>query len=260
MRGTELDVAQDAGTVVDLAAIEHNVAVLAAATFDRQSRAQVMAVVTGDAFGHGLVPAARAALAGGARWLGTASIEEALALRAAGFAAPVFAWEWAPRDEASVARAVDAVIDLSVANREQLDAIRRAGGEVGALGRVHLMVDTRPDRPADAERSWGELVAAAAEAQTAAELEVIGIWSELAHADEPLHPANNLQLNAYHAAVKAAVLSGIVPQLRHIANSAATLAMPGTHLDLVRAGRAVYGIQPVPGREFALLPARRAAA
>jgi len=69
-----------ARAVIDLAAIRDNVRSLAA----HAPTAQVMAVVKADAYGHGLVPVARAALAGGATWLGTAQVEEALALRAAG--------------------------------------------------------------------------------------------------------------------------------------------------------------------------------
>ncbi|MHA7985080.1 alanine racemase [Rathayibacter sp. CAU 1779] len=250
-------VATDRGDTVDLAAIRHNVEVLAAATFDRQSRAQVMAIVTADAFGHGLLPVAHAALAGGARWLGTAGIEEALRLRAAGVTVPVFVWEWDAERTASVERAVAASVDLSVADHRQLAAACDASAETGVLARVHLKVDTSPERPADAELLWEELLASAADAQSAADVEIVGVWSELGHAEERMHPENDRQLNAYHAAVKAAVLHGIVPQLRHIANSAAILGMPGTHLDLVRAGRAVYGIEPVAGTEHGLVPAKR---
>ncbi|WP_243062028.1 alanine racemase [Humibacter sp. RRB41] len=253
MSGSE----SDAREIVDLSAIEHNVAILAAATFDRQSRAQVMAIVSEDAFGHGLVPAARAVLAGGARWLGAARVDEALALREAGFTEPVFSWVWDARNEASVELAVEASVDLSVATHEQLEAVCRASVETEVLGRVHLEVDTRPERADDAELLWEDLLEAAAEAQATADVEIVGIWSRLAHADERLHPDNNRQLNAYHSAVKSAVLHGIIPQLRHVANSAAILGMPGTHLDLVRAGRSVYGIEPVAGRDYGLLPAKR---
>jgi alanine racemase len=76
---------------VDLSAVRHNVALLKAGT-----SAEVMAVVKADGYGHGMVPCARAALAGGATWLGVATLDEALALRAAGVTAPVLAWLLTP--------------------------------------------------------------------------------------------------------------------------------------------------------------------
>src|SRR5829696_4125748 len=92
--------------VVDLDAIRDNVAVLRSRT-----SAEVMAVVKADGYGHGLVPAARAALAGGASWLGVAFLEEALALRRAGISAPMLSWLASPGED--VAAGVAAGVDLS---------------------------------------------------------------------------------------------------------------------------------------------------
>src|SRR6478672_4680428 len=88
--------------VVDLSAIRANVASLKAGT-----AAEVMAVVKADGYGHGLVPSARAALAGGATWLGTAVVDEALALRAAGITVPLLSWLWTPDEAGTVRRAVE---------------------------------------------------------------------------------------------------------------------------------------------------------
>lgn len=245
-----------AEAVIDLGAVEANVAVLTAATFAQQTRAQVLAVVTADGYGHGLLPTARAALAGGANWLGTAGIDEALALRAAGVAAPIFAWLWTPGQTDAVRRAVAAGIDLSVSARWQLAQVLAAANESDVAGRIHLGVDTGAGRFGAAAADWPDLLDAVAKAQAGGEVEVIGIWSGLAHAGEPGHPANDEQLTAFHAAAHTAALHGVVPLLRHLANSAATLTMPGTHLDLVRAGAAVYGLSPVPRRgDFGLVPA-----
>src|SRR3954464_2211775 len=104
--------------VIDLAAIRANVASMRAGT-----RAEVMAVVKADGYGHGLVASARAAVAGGATWLGTAPVDEALALRSAGFPTRVLAWLWSPGERSTVAAAVAADIDLSVSSRWQLDAV-----------------------------------------------------------------------------------------------------------------------------------------
>src|ERR1700733_12968591 len=92
--------------IIDLAAIRANVGVLNAAT-----SAEVMAVVKADGYGHGLLPSATAALAGGASWLGVARLDEALTLRAAGITAPILAWLWTPGETESLARAVAADID-----------------------------------------------------------------------------------------------------------------------------------------------------
>jgi alanine racemase len=239
--------------VVDLSAIEANVARLAAATFAQQTRAQVMAVVSADGYGHGLLPCARAALAGGATWLGTATVDGALALRDAGITAPVLTWLWTPDD---LARAIAAEVDLAVCGPGQLDAVRTAANELGLMARIHLEVDTGLGRSGSGVADWPDLLDAAAKAQAQAEVVVIGVWSQLAHADEPAHPANDAQLNAFHDALHRAARHGIVPEVRHLANSAGTLALPGTHFDLVRAGTAVYGLSPIPGRgDLGLVPA-----
>jgi alanine racemase len=239
--------------VVDLSAIEANVARLTAATFAQQTRAGVMAVVSADGYGHGLLPSARAALAGGATWLGAATVDDALALRDAGITAPVFTWRWVPDD---LAGAIAADIDLAVRGPGQLGAVRAAANEHGLMARIHLGVDTGPGHGDLGVADWPDLLDAAAKAQAEAEAVVIGVWSRLAHADEPEHPANDAQLNAFHDALHHAALHGIVPEVRHLANSAGALTLPGTHFDLVRAGTAVYGLSPLARRgDLGLVPA-----
>src|SRR5579875_384062 len=123
--------------VVDLTAIQANVAALKAGT-----PAEVMAVVKADGYGHGLLPAARAALAGGATWLGTAIVDEALALRAAGIDVPILAWLWTPDEADTITRAVIANVDVSVSGQWQLDAVLAAVRDTGCPARVHLKVDS----------------------------------------------------------------------------------------------------------------------
>jgi alanine racemase len=237
--------------VVDLAAIAGNVARLRAAT-----SADVLAVVKADGYGHGLLPSARAALAGGASWLGTAVIDEALQLRAAGIDAPALAWLWSPGEQDTVARAVAAGIDLSVSSGWQLDAVRAAAGAAGRTARVHLKIDTGLTRNGCYRSDWPDLLTATAKAQAAEEVEVVGIWSHFAYADEPGHPTIAKQLAAFTDAVGVAAQAGVRPHLLHLANSAATLTLPAAHFDLVRPGVAVYGLSPVPGRgDFGLTPA-----
>jgi alanine racemase len=121
---------------IDLDAVRDNVAELAR----RAGSAQVLAVVKGDAYGHGLVPCARAALAGGATWLGVAQLAEALELRAAGVTAPVLTWLFPPG--ADVAGAVDAGIDVTVGSDWTLDAVTAVARERGRPARVQVKVDT----------------------------------------------------------------------------------------------------------------------
>jgi alanine racemase len=235
--------------VVDLGAIRGNVAAMKAGT-----PAEVMAVVKADGYGHGLLPAARAALEGGATWLGTAIIDEALDLRAAGITAPLLSWLWTPEEGESVRRAIEADVDVSVSNQWQLAAVAHAARETGRTARVHLKVDTGLSRNGSYVRDWPDLVVSAAKAQAAGEVAVIGAWSHFAYADAPGHPTIGRQLAAFRDALQVAARAGVQPQLRHLANSAATLTLPEAHFDLVRPGIAVYGLSPVT-ESFGLTPA-----
>ena len=133
---------------VDLAAITANVAALAA----HVGTPHVMAVVKANAYGHGAVPVARAALAGGADWLGVADVVEALALRDAGIDAPLLAWLHDPtvRFDEAVARRVS----LGISTLGQLEAVADAAGRVGAPARVHLKVDTGLSRNGIPQEDW----------------------------------------------------------------------------------------------------------
>jgi len=238
---------------VDLAAVRDNVAALRSRT-----SAEVLAVVKADGYGHGLVPCARAAVAGGATWLGTALVDEALALRAAGLTAPrVLAWLLGPGER--WADAVRADVDLSVNAVWALDEVAAAAAEAGRPARVHLKVDTGLSRGGSALADWPDLVEAARKAEAAGTVTVVGLWSHLAYADAPGHPTIHRQAEEFHRAVEHAEGAGIRPEVRHLANSAATLTAPAQHFDLVRPGLAVYGLSPVPDvgdpAHFGLRPA-----
>jgi alanine racemase len=242
-----------ARAVVDLAAIRGNVRALAA----HARTAQVMAVVKADAYGHGLLPAARAALEGGAMWLGTAQIGEALALRAAGFDARVLTWLYAPG--APLEQAVAADIDVSVAAPWALDEVADGARRAGRTARVHLKVDTGLGRNGVTPDRLAELLDAALRLQAEGVLDVVGLWSHFAFADEPRHPTVLAQAEVFADDVALAESMGARLEVRHIANSAATLTNPAVHYDLVRPGIAVYGLSPVPQlggpADFGLVPA-----
>ncbi len=228
-----------AWVTIDLDAIRDNVAELAR----RAGSAQVLAVVKGDAYGHGLVPSARASLAGGATWLGVAQLDEALRLREAGVDAPLLTWLFPPG--ADVGGAIDADIEVTVGSRWTLDAVTAAARERGHPARVQVKVDTGLGR-GGILTDWSEMVHEVARAQAEESVEVTGVWSHFAWADAPQHPTVRAQQERFVEACAELERAGVRPPLRHLANSAATLTNPSAHFDMVRPGLAVYGLTPVP--------------
>lgn len=227
---------------VDLGAVRDNVACLV----EHAGDAAVLAVVKADAYGHGLVPCARAALAGGAGWLGTALLDEAVALRRAGIGADVrvLCWLSAPGEAWHEAVAVD--VDVSASAPWAVAEVATAAREVGRPARLHLKVDTGLGRAGATPADWPHLLDAAARAAADGFVEVVGLWSHLAYADAPGHPSIARQIEVFDQAVEVARRRGLRPPVRHLANSAATMTLPRARYDLVRPGLAVYGLSPVP--------------
>lgn len=226
--------------VVDLDAIAANVAAIDA----RAGSANVLAVVKADGYGHGIVPAARAALAGGAAWLGVAQLAEALVLRDAGITAPVLAWLTVPGDR--FADAVRAGVDVGVAARWSLDEVVAAARATGTTARVHLKVDTGLARNGVSPADLPDLLDAALAAQAEGAVRVVGMMSHFACSDAPDHPSVRAQTAAFSDAVALAEKRGADLEVRHLSNSAAALTNPAAAFDLVRPGLAVYGLSPVP--------------
>lgn len=226
---------------IDLGALRANVRALRA----RTPNAALMAVVKSDGYGHGALPCAREALAAGATWLGTATPEEALALRAAGLPGRILCWLWVPGGPWR--QAIEADIDVSVSGMWALREAVAAATEAGRHARVQLKADTGLGRngcqPGD---DWAELVREALRAEADGLVRVTGLWSHFACADEPGHPSIAAQLALFREMLTYAEEQGVRPEVRHIANSPATLTLPETHFDLVRPGIAMYGISPSP--------------
>ncbi|MGW2489740.1 alanine racemase [Streptomyces sp. NPDC001606] len=226
---------------IDLGALRANVRTLRA----RVSGAALMAVVKSDGYGHGAVPCARAALDAGATWLGTATPEEALALRAAGLPGRILCWLWVPGGPWR--QAIEADIDVSLSGMWALEEVVAAARQAGRVARVQLKADTGLGRNGcQPGADWAELVAEALRAEAAGLVRVTGLWSHFACADEPGHPSIAAQLAGFREMVSYAEQQGVRPEVRHIANSAAALTLPETHFDLVRTGVAMYGIAPSP--------------
>ncbi|WP_069812813.1 alanine racemase [Streptomyces sp. TP-A0874] len=216
--------------------------------------ARFMMVVKADAYSHGAVTVARAALDAGAEHLGVAILQEAFDLRRAGIRAPILAWMAGPG--AAYEDAIRADIELAAYARVQLNEIAEAARRSRTPARLHLKADTGMWR-GGAAGEWGSLVTAARALELEGVVDVVGVWSHLACADVPEDPANNAQREAFLLAVAEAEAAGLRPRWRHLANSAATLTRPDVHFDMVRCGLAVYGVNPLVSQRpaVALRPA-----
>ncbi|MFI5657399.1 alanine racemase [Streptomyces sp. NPDC051684] len=225
---------------IDLAALKANVRTLRA----HAPGAAFMAVVKADAYGHGMLPVARAAKEAGAEWLGAATAEEALELRAAGLPGRIMCWLWVPGGPWR--EAIEADLDMSVSGMWALREVVDAARATGRVARIQLKADTGLGRNGCLPGDWPELVREAVRAQRDGFVNVTGLWSHFACADEPGHPSIAAQLTAFREMVAHAEGAGVTPEVRHIANSPGTLTLPETHFDLVRPGIAMYGISPSP--------------
>lgn len=246
-------------------AIESNVRRLVALA----PTAALCAVVKANGYGHGALQAARAALAGGASWLGVASLEEAAELEAGLEPAervPILVLSEldlsAPGGAAMLASLSDRV-RLTVGSPAGVTAV--ASQSRAGLRRVHLKVDTgmhRMGAPAgelgDVWAALGDLGALAggpgrdrsgakpATARAAEGIRLEGIWTHLAVADEPGNGFTDLQLDRFEAALEGLADRAGGAEIIHAANSAGLLAHPRSHHDLIRAGIACYGVAPSP--------------
>jgi alanine racemase len=235
---------------VEVAAIGGNIGLLR----ERARGAEVMAMVKAEAYGHGLAEAARAALAGGASWLGVAKLAEALRLRDEGIDVRTLVCLGVPGEPYAEAVARD--VDLTVGAVWLLDEVVRAAEAAGRPARVHLKADTGMSRGGARGGDWDALVGAALKAEAAGHVRVVGAMSHFACADEPGHPSIAAQLGAFTDMVAYAEKAGARFEVRHLANSAATLTVPEARFDLVRPGIATYGLTPVPSLgTFGLRPA-----
>ncbi len=236
---------------IDLDAIRHNVRQLSGVI----SPAKLMAVVKADAYGHGMIPVAKAALEAGAHWLGVAHISEALALRQAGIGAPVLAWLHTPASGFSAA--LEAGIDLGCSGWE-LEYIAAAARERQRPARVHLKIDTGLGRNGSTPALWDAVVSEAMDYQDQGLLRVVGVFSHFAVADEPGRPETDEQLRLFRKAVAVAEAAGADLEVRHVANTPAILSRPDAHFDLARAGLGIYGLSPFDNQTSAQLGLRPA--
>jgi len=220
---------------IDLDAIRHNIGRLR----ERARGAEVMGVVKGYAYGHGNPESAVAMLEGGATRLGVARVAEGLHLRDAGVTAPIHVFTEPPHEAAPTMVANDLI--ATIYTEPFARALSEAAAAQGSTVPVHVKLDTGMHRvglPAD------EVPDAVAIIRALPGLAIEGAWSHLAVADIPEHPFTTKQLDLFNDLVGKIERSGVELRYRHLANSAATIAQPETHFDLVRCGIASYGLWP----------------
>jgi len=226
---------------VDLGVVRDNVTGLR----KHVGAADLMAVVKSDAYGHGMIPVAKAALAGGAGWLGVIRVEEALELRRAGLTAPVLCLMSVPGGAHEDAISHD--VDLAAGSAGMVAELAAAARRAGKPARVHLKVDTGMSRGGATMPDWPGVVAAALAAQAAGHVTIVGIWSHMACADMPGHGSIDAQIRVFREAVAVAEEAGARPEIRHLSNTPATLTLPQARFDLVRCGGGIVGLPTLPG-------------
>lgn len=227
---------------VDVGSIERNCALLAGRL---TGGAQLCAVVKAEGYGHGAEATARAALGGGASWLGVATAPEADGLRSSFNEVPILTMGALGEEELRLA--ISAGSEITIWREGFRELAARVSAELGTATRVHVKHDSGMGRLGEDDP---ELVVALARACAAdPNLELAGLWTHFATADEPGSEYLSEQLKRFGAVVER--VRGEHPGcLVHAANSAATLTEPASHFDMVRCGIAVYGLDPFHADPF----------
>lgn len=227
---------------IDLKAIEHNVSAVRALT---KSGTLFMAVVKANGYGHGASQIARAALAAGADRLGVSLLDEAMQLRNSGIGAPIHILSETPPEPADSSCIATNGFIATVCREETARALAAAGTEFGKPVKVHVKVDTGMNRIGlnwDPD-SVGTYIKAIRDLPG---LNVEGVFTHFATADDPASDFRKTQLDRFNKVLDTLREKGICPPVKHAANSAAIIDFPESHLDMVRAGNAIYGLDPSP--------------
>ena len=224
---------------MDTAAIAHNTSLVKALVGEKTA---VMAVVKANGYGHGAVPSAKAALAGGATWLGVSSVQEGIELRKAGLTAPILNLGYTP--PVALSAAIAANLSLTLFDADSLVRFKAAATGIGVHVKLNSGMNRLGAEPAEA-------VALATTVHQDPRLRLEGFWTHFASADEDAGFTRD-QLRRYLDARSALAGAGVSGFISHAANSAGLLRVPEARLDLVRAGLILYGVRPV--RDWEDLP------
>jgi len=224
-------------------------------TLQKLTKVKVMAVVKADAFGHGMIEVARKLESINADMLATADLEEAALIRAAGVKTPIMAWLHGIKT--NFASAIKNDIQIGLSTVQGLELVATAAKEVSAVAKIHLKVDTGLGRNGSALSVWPEVVSKALALETQGLVKLVGVFSHLSGTSEE---EDMKQLDVFESAVSEALELGAHFEYRHLAASNATLNYTSTHLDMVRVGLALFGLDPNPqtkASSFGLLSAMR---
>jgi alanine racemase len=178
-----------------------------------KTNAQLLAVVKADAYGHGLIPISKSVIEAGANWLGTALLEEAIALRESGIKVPIIAW-LTPCGE-DFKSAINLNIDLSISSLEVLNEIIVSSAQLGKKPRLHIEIDTGMSRGGVGD-DWDSFVGEVSKLVKDDKISLVGVWSHFARADEPLEKMNSQQLSIFTDRVTKLINSGIKPEFLHL--------------------------------------------
>lgn len=198
----------------------------------------VMGVVKANGYGHGLVPMARMLAEAGVDSLMVITVDEALAIRAAGMTTPIL--NYGPFDDAAAEDLVVQEIDQAVYTREAVEGMAGAARRVEGRARLQVVLDTGLGRVGVPYTAAADLLAVAAAAAARSEATITGIATALT--EDP--DFDRLQLERYRQVCDAARAGGIDIGVQHVASSAAVLDFPRSHLDMVRPGIMLYGHYP----------------
>lgn len=226
---------------VDLDAIAHNVREMRRIAPD----SQLMAVVKADGYGHGALQVAQAALEAGATWLGVATVEEGVDLRRNGVVAPTLIFGYVPPEQ--VGMVVMHGLRPAVFSLDLAQVLNQRGEALVRKAFIHLKVDTGMGRVGVRLHELAEFARALTRMS---HVEVEGVFTHLATADEPENPFAGEQLKAFEQALAVLREAGVNPPVIHAANSAGIMLWPDSHYDVVRAGIALYGLPPDPAVDW----------
>lgn len=218
--------------------IQHNVAIVA----ERIAPAKVWAVVKANAYGHGAVPVAQAAIQAGAQGLCVAIVDEGVALRRAGATCPILLLSEQPPEMNDLV--VGYELTPTVSTTRGAATLATAAAAADRTVAVHIKIDTGMHRVGVSPQEALNLARFITSFES---LTIEGVYTHFAVADDPSHPANAKQLALFNDTVAALADAGIHPPLIHAANSAAALASPDSRFTMVRLGIAMYGLRPGPG-------------
>ncbi|WEV41488.1 alanine racemase [Bifidobacterium sp. ESL0682] len=251
--------------IVDLKVMRDNMRHMVEVVGGPKSGTAVMGVVKADGYGHGLIPSALAALAGGATWLGTAQPREALLLRMAGIDSSrchILTWMYNGRN-APLVELIASDIDISVGSLDGIDAVAAAARKLNMPARVHIKVDTGFGRNGFTTEGFQAALDKLVPLAKEGVLDIVGQWSHFSVADAPDVPefveVTDQQLENFKEFTARMEKAGIPPRIRHIANTAATFSRPEARFELTRPGIGLYGYEADPAMgtssQYGLKPA-----